>query len=59
MGAGVSTLDKWVRKLKSERGGDLTIGKPITKGQSEIAALMKQVKRLKLEMEILKRLPLP
>jgi transposase len=55
MGVGVSTLDKWVRRLKSERGGELTIGKPITEDQREIAALKKQVKRLELEKEILKK----
>lgn len=55
MGVGVSTLDKWVRKLKSERGGELTIGNPITEDQREIAALKKQVKRLELEKEILKK----
>jgi len=55
MGVGVSTLDKWVRKLKSERGGELTVGKPITGEQREIAALKKQVKRLELEKEILKK----
>jgi len=58
MGVGVSTLDKWVRKLKSERGGELTIGKPITEEQREISALKKRVKRLEIEKEILKRLPL-
>ncbi len=53
MGVGVSTLDKWVRKLKSERGGELTTGKPITEEQREIAELKRQVKDCK-EFNLLK-----
>jgi transposase len=44
-----------VIKLKRERDGELTIGKPITEDQREIAALKKQVKRHELEKEILKK----
>ena len=55
MNVGKSTLDKWVRKLKSERDGTLTTGKPITEEQREIAELKKQVKRLELEKDILKK----
>ena len=55
MGVGLSTLDKWVRKLKNERDGQLTPGNPITPEQREIAELKKQVKRLELEKEILKK----
>jgi transposase len=55
MGVGVSILDKWVRKLKIERGGELTIGRSITDDQRDIAALNKQVKRLEIEKEILKK----
>jgi len=55
MGVGKSTLDKWVRKLKSERGGTLTDGKPITEEQREIAELKKQIKRLEMEKDILKK----
>ena len=50
-----STLDKWVRKLKAERDGKLIIGKPITEEQREIAELKKQVKRLEMEKDILKK----
>ena len=50
-----STLDKWVRKLKAERDGTMTTGKPITAEQREIAALKKQVKRLEIEKDILKK----
>jgi transposase len=55
MGVGLSTLDKWVRKLKNERDGQLTPGNPITPEQREIAELKKQIKRLELEKEILKK----
>lgn len=55
MNVGKSTLDKWVRKLKAERGGELTTGKPITEEQREIAELKKQVKRLEMEKDILKK----
>ena len=58
MNVGKSTLDKWVRKLKAERDGTPTTGKPITEEQREIAELKKQVKRLEMEKDILKRLQL-
>lgn len=55
MSVGLSTLDKWVRKLKAERNGSLTTGKPITEEQREIAELRRQVKRLEMEKDILKK----
>ena len=55
MNVGHSTLDKWVRKLKTEREGSLTAGKPITEEQREIAELKKRVKRLEIEKDILKK----
>ena len=55
MNVGKSTLDKWVRKLRSERGGTLTSGKPITEEQREIAKLKKQIKQLEMEKDILKK----
>lgn len=48
-------IDKWARKLRSEREGTLTTGKPITEEQREIAELKKQVKRLEIEKDILKK----
>ena len=39
MNVGHSTLDKWVRKLKAERAGSVTAGKPITEEQREMAKL--------------------
>ena len=55
MNVGHSTLDKWVRKLKAEREGSLTTGKPITEEQREIAELKRRVKRLEIEKDILKK----
>lgn len=55
MGVGLSTIGKWVQKLRAERSGKGTIGKPISEEQREIAALRKQVKQLELEKEILKK----
>jgi transposase len=55
MNVGHSTLDKWVRKLKAEREGSVTAGKPITEEQREIAKLKKRVKRLEMEKDILKK----
>mgnify|MGYP003688353265 FL=1 len=55
MNVGYSTLDKWVRKLKAEREGSLTTGKPITEEQREIAELKRRVKRLEIEKDILKK----
>ena len=55
MSVGKSTLDKWVRKLRAERGGTLTAGNPITEEQREIINLKKQVKRLEIEKDILKK----
>ncbi len=36
MNVGKSTMDKWVRQLKEERGGKLPIAPPMTAGQIEI-----------------------
>lgn len=56
MSVGKSTMDKWVRQLKSERDGTTLVGaKPITEEQRRIKELEKRVKRLELEKEILKK----
>ena len=55
MNVGKSTLDKWLRKLRAERNGSLTKGKPITEDQRRIAELEKHVKRLEMEKDILKK----
>lgn len=54
MGVGYSTLGKWVRQLREERGGKSPQATPMTPEQREIRELKKQVERLELEKEILK-----
>lgn len=56
MSVSLSSMDNWVRQLKNERSGMTTTGvKPISEEQRKIKALEKQVKRLELEKEILKK----
>tara|TARA_R110002073_G_C9389834_1_gene573669 strand:+ start:67 stop:405 length:339 start_codon:yes stop_codon:yes gene_type:complete len=55
MKVGMSTLGKWVRKLRLEREGLVTSGHPITQEQREISELKKRITRLELEKEILKK----
>lgn len=58
MGVGKSTMDKWVRQLRSERQGIPSKATPMTEEQQRIRELEKLVKRLEMEKEILKKLPL-
>jgi len=55
MGVSHSTLDSWVRKLRTERDGGSIEGKPISEEQREIAALKEKIRRLELEKDILKK----
>ena len=56
MGVGYSTLGKWVRQLREEREGKSPKqATPMTPEQREIRELKKQVERLELEKEILKK----
>jgi len=55
MGVGKSTMDKWVRQLRAERQGKAPIATPMTEDQRRIRELEKQVKRLEMEKEILKK----
>ena len=55
MGVGKSTMDKWVRQLRSERQGIPSKASTITEEQRRIRELEKQVKRLEMEKEILKK----
>ena len=55
MGVDKSTLDKWVQKLRSERAGHVLRGKPLTDEQREISELKRQVRRLEIEKDILKK----
>lgn len=55
MNVGLSTMDRWVRQLKNEREGISPKANPITPEQIEIRALKKEIKRINLENEILKK----
>ena len=56
MGVGVSTMDKWARQLRDERGGKAPAsGTAITDEQREIQALKKRIRELEEEKTILKR----
>lgn len=53
MGVGLSTMENWVRKLRTERTG-IVQGQALTPEQREIQALKRQLRRVEEE----KRLPL-
>ena len=56
LGIGVSTLDNWVRKYKKEQQGIApATGLALTDEQRELQELRKQVKRLTMERDILKK----
>ena len=56
LGVGVSTLDNWVRKYyKEQRGIAPATGLALTDEQRELQELRKQVKRLTIERDILKK----
>lgn len=56
MNVGKSTVDKWARDLKRERGGLTPISSaPMTPDQIRVRELEKQLRRLEEEKEILKK----
>jgi transposase len=55
MNVGKSTVSKWVTQLKLERGGVAPKGLPMTPEQIEIRELKREIERIKLEKEILKK----
>lgn len=55
MNVGVSTMDKWVRQLKDERAGKSPKAMPMTPEQLEIRELKKQIQRIEMENDILKK----
>lgn len=55
MGVGKSTLENWVRKLKQERQGETPKGSALTPEQRRIQELEKQLRRVEMEKEILKK----
>lgn len=56
MGVGKSTMDKWVRQLRTERsGGQISSATAMTADQRKIRELENRIKRIELEKEILKK----
>jgi transposase len=55
MNVGKSTVDKWVRQLKSEQQGITPQGTALTEEQRKIKELEKRIKQIELEKEILKK----
>ena len=55
MNVGKSTVDKWSRELRQERDGKVSLGTPISEDQRRIKALEREVQRLKMEKDILKK----
>ena len=55
MNVGKSTMDKWVRQLKTERKGIPTKATPMTPEQIEIRELKKQLTRMEEHNTILKK----
>ena len=55
MNVGKSTMDKWVRQLKSELQGTPNHPTVITADQRKIKELEKTIKRIEMEEEILKK----
>jgi len=55
MGVGKSTMDKWVRQLRAELGGQTPQASPMTPDQIKIRELEKRIRRIEEEKEILKK----
>jgi len=55
LGLGKSTVDKWARQLKQERGGTLSSATPLTPDQLKIRELERKIKLLEGDNEILKK----
>ena len=55
MNIGKSSMDKWVRQLRSELNGTATHPTALTPDQRKIKDLEKRIKRVELEKEILKK----
>ena len=55
MNVGQSTIDNWARKLRAQRAGKPSQGTAITPDQQRIKDLEKQLKRVEMEKDILKK----
>ncbi len=55
MSVGKSTVDKWARQLRKERGGEVSLKTPISEEQRKIKMLEREIQQLKMEKDILKK----
>ena len=55
MNVGHSTMDKWVRQLRKERGGESPKATPMTPDQLRIRELEKRIREVEMEKDILKK----
>ena len=55
MSVGHSTMDKWVRQLRQERGGQSPKATPMTPDQLKIRELEKRIRDIEMEKDILKK----
>lgn len=55
MGVGLSSMEKWVKQLRAGAAGSPPQGAPVTPEQQRIRELEKQIKRIEMENEILKK----
>ncbi len=55
MDIGKTTLESWVRQLKTERAGKAPSASPLTPEQREIRDLKKKIKRIEEEKKILNK----
>ena len=55
LGLGKSTVDKWVRQLRNERGGNLSSATPLTPDQIRIRELERKLRILEEDNQILKK----
>ena len=55
MGVSKSTMECWVRKLRSERSGNAPKGEALTPEQREIQDLKRRLRRVEEEKEIIKK----
>jgi|TARA_B110001452_G_C14826760_1_gene288660 transposase len=55
MDVGKSTVDKWAKQLKQERGGVSPTASPMTPDQIKIRELEKKIRLIEEEKEILKK----
>ena len=55
MGVSKTSMENWVRQLRQERRGQTTMATAMTSDQRRIQELEKQLRRVEMEKEILKK----